>query len=290
MNYSIIIPHYSKTDITLLNRAITSIPQREDIEVIVVDNSPIELSFDNIKKPFVHVFFSDNKKGAGHARNVGLEHANGKWCLFLDADDFFTEDAFKFLDNYLYSDADIIFNKFCSRYSDTLKIADRDYFFNALIDDYLVTGNDTYIRYSFATPCSKMIKLNFIRTNNIKFEEIHAGNDVMFSVMSGYYAKKIIVTNNIIYCATVTRSSLTNQITKENFLDRFGAKIRLNDFLVEHNVRPIASLASSLLMSIKYGLKCFIYVLKVTISHGYLFVGKDRWCNTIRRKRGRKIQ
>ena len=42
INYSVIIPHGKSLD--TLSRAIDSVPQREDIEVIVVDNTPTPIA------------------------------------------------------------------------------------------------------------------------------------------------------------------------------------------------------------------------------------------------------
>ena len=45
--YSIVIPHYNIPD--LLERALNSIPQREDIEIIVVDDNsdPAKVDFEH---------------------------------------------------------------------------------------------------------------------------------------------------------------------------------------------------------------------------------------------------
>ena len=45
LNYSVIIPH--RNSVAFLRRAVESIPQRDDLEVLVVDNSTevIDLSF-----------------------------------------------------------------------------------------------------------------------------------------------------------------------------------------------------------------------------------------------------
>ena len=68
MKFSLIIPHHG--DDRLLDRLLKSIPDRDDLETIVIRD--------------------DKAKGAGWARNKGLEHAVGEYVLFADSDDYFT--------------------------------------------------------------------------------------------------------------------------------------------------------------------------------------------------------
>ena len=90
INYSFIIPHKNCPD--LLQRCVDSIPERDDVQIIVVDDNS-----DSNKKPALkerknlQIILLDaaQSKGAGRARNVGLEHAKGKWLVFSDSDDFF---------------------------------------------------------------------------------------------------------------------------------------------------------------------------------------------------------
>ena len=94
-NYSIIIPHKDTPD--LLQRCLDSIPLREDVEIIVIDDnsSPRKVDFGHFPKwngEHFHVFLTKEGKGPGYARNVGLDHAQGRWVVFADADDFFTKD------------------------------------------------------------------------------------------------------------------------------------------------------------------------------------------------------
>ena len=71
------------------------------------------------------ILYSDNKYGAGGARNLGLKNARGKWLLFLDSDDFFLNTAFTVFDKYLNSSYDVIYFKLTSIFSATGEIADR---------------------------------------------------------------------------------------------------------------------------------------------------------------------
>lgn len=285
MNYSIIIPHYTRTgDVSLLKRAVASIPSRDDIQVIIVDNSPLPIDsmlFSGERR--VNLLYSDNKKGAGHARNVGLREAEGKWLLFLDADDFFTENAFDYIDNYVNSQYDIVFFKFCSKYSDTLEPADRDFYFNRYIEEYINTRSEDHMRYDYATPCSKMIRSSLVKHNQIDFEEVHASNDVMFSVKTGYFAKSIHVDTGVVYCATVSHGSLTNEISKQNITDRFEARVRMNLFLKKHGIKPRASVMGYLIASSRYGFYVFLHFLKLSVLSGSIFVGYQRWGRTILR-------
>ena len=93
VNYSIIIPHYDIPD--LLVRCLKSIPVREDVQVIVVDdyspgNEEYAARYPELTRPFVEFYTTASHGGAGCARNVGLQHARGRWLAFADADDFWS--------------------------------------------------------------------------------------------------------------------------------------------------------------------------------------------------------
>ena len=112
--YSIIIPHKEIPD--LLMRCLRSIPVSEDIQVIVVDDNSADAdtyldTYPELSRPYLEFIRTKTGGGAGYARNVGLDHAKGKWILFADADDFFVEDMHDIISSYVDSEADVIYFK-----------------------------------------------------------------------------------------------------------------------------------------------------------------------------------
>lgn len=282
INYSIIIPHFTSNDTSLLKRAVDSIPQRDDIEVVVVDNStlPIDLNLFNSRKN-VLVLFSDNSKGAGRARNVGIEKSKGKWLLFLDADDFFTDNAFNAFDKYLDSNFDIIFFKMTSCYSDTYEKAERHRAYADIVEKYLINKDEYNLRYKFPSPCAKMINSEFVKLNKIFYDEVPASNDVIFALKIGLKANVIFADYNEVYCATVNKGSITRTTSLRNLESQFDVRMRKNKILKENGLRKDSSLIYLILISRKYGFKVFIKLLYKTIITGNLFVGYNNWLNTI---------
>ena len=67
INYSFIIPHHNTPD--LLQRLVDSIPQRDDIEIIVVDDNSDYDKKANISRSDVRTIYIDKvqTKGAGRA-------------------------------------------------------------------------------------------------------------------------------------------------------------------------------------------------------------------------------
>ena len=112
--FSIIIPHYNIPD--LLMRCLESIPVSEDIQVIVVDDNSSDADtylerYPELSRPYLEFIRTTKGGGAGYARNVGLDHAKGKWLLFADADDLYVDDMYEIIRPYADSKADIIFFK-----------------------------------------------------------------------------------------------------------------------------------------------------------------------------------
>ena len=113
--YSIIVLHQNMPD--LLQRSLDSIPERDDVQVIVVDDisDPAVVDFDHfpgMDRKDVEIVFDKQGRGLGNVRNVGLDHAKGKWVLFCDSDDFFAEDFPAILDEMADAEEDLIFLSF----------------------------------------------------------------------------------------------------------------------------------------------------------------------------------
>ena len=273
--YSIIIPH--RNSLNLLKRAVVSIPNRDDIQIIIIDNSSENYDFSEILSVNnnIEIYYSDSSRGAGGARNVGLEKANGKWAVFLDADDYFEHGAFNFFDFYDAKgyEYEVIFFKWSSRYSDTLEIANRDLHYNRFIDAYLNNKrkkDELILRYLLDTPCGKMVSMDLIKQNNIIFDECKACNDAFFSTKTGHYAKQITASKEIVYCATVQKGSITNVRSAENLESRLLANLRIYRFLRQNKIKVIRPILKLVLQAFHFGprvlIKCISYMIKYSYN------------------------
>ena len=77
--------------------------QREDVEVIVVDNGSEDgtCQYLPVNYPQIYLHINDCNKGVAYARNRGLELAQGKKVLFLDNDTVVNENAISGMEIYL---------------------------------------------------------------------------------------------------------------------------------------------------------------------------------------------
>lgn len=211
--FSIIIPHYDIPD--LLMRCLDSIPVREDIQVIVVDdNSPDADTYleryPALSRPYLEFIRTTKGGGAGYARNVGLDHSTGKWLLFADADDLFVDDMYDIIRAYADSLADIVFFKEKNVLSDDINQAvQRLAYLNRYIDSYLDTGEDKFLRLRSPQTWAKMTRRAFVESHQFRFDEVKYSNDYYFCVRAGYYAGEIAASNQILYIYTTREGSLT---------------------------------------------------------------------------------
>ena len=247
--FSIIIPHYDIPD--LLMRCLESIPVSEDIQVIVVDdNSPdadtyLE-SYSELSRPYLEFIRTTKSGGAGYARNVGLEHARGRWLLFADADDFFVDNMYDIISKHVGSDADVIYFQKRAVYSDDInRKSPRSGYLDRIMDIYLKTGDELPVRTRHHVPWGKMIKKSLIENHRIRFEEIKYSNDILFSVHVGCFANKIEAIDTVLYVVTSREGSLhSGSCTKTDELKiRAGAAFRYDSFLFQHNMCQIRQTA-----------------------------------------------
>ena len=240
-SFSIIIPHKGIPD--LLMRCLKSIPVSEDIQVIVVDDNSADADtylerYPELSRPYLEFVRTTKGGGAGYARNVGLEHAKGKWIIFADADDFFVENMSDIIYSYVDSEADVIYFKIKSVLSEDINIATiRDAHVNKNIYQYLLDGDEWPVRAQMFGPVAKMIKRNLMVKYNIRFDEVMYADDAYCSLQIGYYARTIQVVNRVLYVVTYRPNSQTYHFClKPNELRlRAEAAFRMDKFMLQND-------------------------------------------------------
>lgn len=286
MDYSIIIPVW-RGAISSLPRLFNSIPEREGIEIIVVDNSKEPVSHKEIlSQREITLLHSAPERHAGGSRNDGIDYAKGEWLIFSDADDFFAPGAFDVFDKYKDSDADIIY--FCADgiYPETGERSDQADLYTKLVQEYLSNPADEWpLRLSFHVPWAKMVRRAFVEERHLRYDEVVANNDDFFALQAGYYAKKIEAINEVVYFYVVSHGSLMRRRSLDVMRTRYEVILRCNQFKKQHGLGKYqGSVMYFLAESRHYGIKAMIEFMAMLVKYGQNpFIGASNWMKTIKK-------
>jgi len=238
---SIIIPHYNSTD--SLKNLIESIEKEAfRIDVFIVDDHSEasekkrlnELVRNINSKKNDYILLENHGKFAGGARNTALNLLSSKWVIFADADDYFTFGWYEIVSKYYQSESDLVFFLPTSFNLSNQKIGQRHRGYQSALLNY--TNNKSKksldkVRMKIYPPWSKLIKSEFVKENDIRFDEVIASNDIMFSIKIGLSAKNIDVSKENIYCVTEGENTLTTKPTLARIKSRIMVMKEANDFL-----------------------------------------------------------
>lgn len=239
MNFTVIIPH--KNTPKLLERLIKSIPIRDDLEIIVVDDHSdacVVEQLQSLGRENLKLMLNQECHGAGHARNCALPMAKGEWILFADSDDFFNSGFNDFLNEYQSNDADIVYFNANSVDSETYEPSKRIDHLHDFFEDYHQDPQkgEMLLRYLFTEPWCKMVKRKLIEHYHITFDETIIRNDVRYSYLVGHYAKTIIVDDRQLYCVTTRQNSVSRGVGYQASMDELKVFAGWKKFFMDHQI------------------------------------------------------
>ena len=246
---SIIVPVYNVEK--YLRQCLDSIVNQslQDIEVICVNDGSLDSSLDILneyksKDKRVIVITQENK-GTGVARNLGIEYSNGECLAFVDPDDWLEPNALEELySKYKENDVDIVqhdhtyVNEEKNEYGEVVFSKHASYCLQTNINDGDIYNWESIKNKNFSllplASWGRLYSTNFVKKNNIKFAPNKCSEDNIFTIKSFMLAKDILYVNNTFYNYRVRIDSCSHKISNDNFCIFDNVKL-LKDFLIEKN-------------------------------------------------------
>lgn len=116
MKLTIIIPVYNQEELVI--KALESIPVRNDIEILVIDDGSTDNTWNNLLKyrskndsyQNLVYLYNDVNKGVAYTVNKGYDHATGEYVVLLGSDDYFYTDKVEEIMNLLDGTDLVYFN------------------------------------------------------------------------------------------------------------------------------------------------------------------------------------
>ncbi len=213
---SIIVPIYNRSQ--WLSMCLDSILEQTftNWECILVNDGSTDSSLAIIQS-YAHNdsrfrVYSQENQGVSAARNLGLDHAQGKWLTFVDSDDEIAPDYLEILhkigeenDADLVNGSRILYDK-------------RDNKSSLILDDTVYDYQDENFGNRFAYRMSGVIKLfrhTIIKEHKIRFEsKFQFAEDLIFTLDFFLRAQRIATSSKAIY-KYINRKEDNNQLHKK---------------------------------------------------------------------------
>lgn len=225
-----------------LSQLLQSIPQRKDIEVILVDDHSEDdlTALDLTKFPnYKYIRNDTSRRYAGSARNLGIEHSNGEYLFFADSDDLIIANGFlKCMENIAKDKPDVLFAKATSFVECNNNLGNRHIKGNWLMDQ-VARGADARTLARVSGPYCKFIRRDFIDRYKIRYEAQRVCNDSVFAALLVAKQPVVAVCDLIVYSIRQGNPSLINDFSIDSTEMRLSALLRYNKVLADHGLHHL---------------------------------------------------
>lgn len=259
MKISIIVPVYNVEK--ELDRCMTSLLAQTyaDIEIILIDDGSTDSSSEKCdyyaaNNEIVQVVHKPNE-GQSKARNIGIDKAQGDYCLFVDSDDFIDTDTCSrfvtILRNVGDNQLDIIVGEYLC-----IENGKTTHYMHSILNEKTVYTGEDYLKFSIpynllgCMPCLYLCRIEFLRSKNLYFLEGYFHEDMEWVIKCFLSKPKVGYLKGTFYNYIIRQGSTTRafnyskhtkdilkiyQIWKSTFegLDDIVLQKLLNGFLVK---------------------------------------------------------
>lgn len=242
---SIIIPVYNAE--AYLGDALDSVLKQSlhEIEIICVDDGSEDRSPEILReyadKDDRLILLHQENKGAGTARNLGLQAAKGEYLLFLDADDLFKPELAEH--SYLRAkeqNADICvfasenYNNETGIYTPNPRCLRKEYCPKELFNWH--DFPDSIFRFTRPNPWTKLFRRDFVLQNDLEFQELPNANDVAFVFTALAVAERITILDEVLVSYRINNPNSLQGSTKTDPLAFYEAIRELKSRLLKFGI------------------------------------------------------
>ena len=230
---SVIIPIH-RVEASYLKQCLSSLRVQtlKEFEAILVLNGSTNIEIETAKKFYTDdsrfKFFETDIADVSTARNIGLDHALGKYVTFLDCDDCFSENALQILFGLMENN------------QVEIGIANTKKFWcdgkeKIMFDFYNHVETALLKRIPNVGVCGFVLRNEIIQKNQIRFHEgLKLSEDRVFFFEYYLYCKKIAFSKEIIYFYRQHNSSVCNsKQTHEHAIQQIKAAKILHNVLAK---------------------------------------------------------
>lgn len=244
---SIIVPVYNTEK--YLCECLDSIVNQslKDIEIICVNDGSTDNSLEILEKyakndSRVKVFSIENS-GLSVARNLGINHANGKYIGFVDSDDYVNEYMFEKL--YIsceLNNLDVAICKISLFDDETGEVNNElDYYNLGVFEGFkkeVFNADDTtsFTCDIVVNAYNKLYRKSFLEENSIEFPLHLLFEDEIFFIKTYLTAQRISIVNEFLYYYRLNRSGSLSYLNKDkNYVDIVCIYKKQREFFKEVN-------------------------------------------------------
>lgn len=216
--FSVIVPVYNAQQ--YLEDCVNSVLSQDtdDYELILADDGSTDQSgviCDALSKQDerIKVFHKDNG-GQLQTRLFGLNHANGRYCIYLDADDYLDQGALKYLKS-VFSEKKCDCIVFGYR-----RVKDNRIYktYTVSKDELLTDKHEVYRRCLssniYNSMCRKSFRIDLYRQGDLgRYFHLRKGEDLLQSLDLLRCCNTVYFSKEVLYNYRINEASITNQRT-----------------------------------------------------------------------------
>jgi len=241
------IPVYNAA--TYIEKCVVSVLNQtmSNIELLIVDDKGTDNSIQIIKDivcrypngSIIRIVEHSYNMGVAHARNTIVHEAKGKYLFLMDSDDYLNPDSIEKLYNKAVEfDAETVWGSSIEIFSENSKSK-----LHYGYPDLLLLGENQLINYECKdlhenlqhSIWNILYKMDFIRNNNLLFEQHGYFDDTIFHAKMQPLVRKAVLLSDITYNYYMRPTSLSNFQYREHFqLKEATDAFEASEIIIKH--------------------------------------------------------